>query len=56
MSENKDYKIILEYNRDHKEIEEPNDFEDLKDKFIDKFDEIESKNFTFNYFEDDKDF
>ena len=55
MSENKDYKIYLEYNRDHKEIEEPKDFDELKEKFIEEFDEGESKVFTFNFFEDDED-
>ena len=55
MSENKDYKIYLEYNRDQKEIEEPKDFDELKEKFFDEFNEGESKIFTFNFFEDDED-
>ena len=53
MSENKDYKINLQYDRDIKEIEEPKNFDELKDKFIEEFEEEESKNYIFNYMEDE---
>ena len=53
MSENKDYKINLQYDRDQREIEEPKNFDELKDKFIEEFEEEESKNYIFNYMEDE---
>ena len=54
MSENEDYKINLEYNRDIKEIDEPGNFDELKEKFIEEFDVEESKNYIFNYIDDDE--
>lgn len=56
MSNNKDYKINLEYNRERKTIDIPEDYDELKDKFATEFNEIASKKVTFNFFEDDEEY